>query len=69
VELANYGGSDPLEVWRRFIKWVQEAYPGQGQKSQLLPLLERCTREFKDDSRYVDSQHYLKMWVLYVRFD
>lgn len=31
----------------RFIKWTQETFSAGGHKAELLPLLERCTRELQ----------------------
>ncbi len=26
-DIAAYRGDDPLDLWRRYVKWVQESYP------------------------------------------
>ncbi|KAL4440602.1 hypothetical protein ABPG75_003603 [Micractinium tetrahymenae] len=64
-ELAGYTGPDPLEVWLRFIKWTQEAFAAGGHKAELLPLLERCTRELQADGRYAADIRYLRVWIQY----
>lgn len=51
----------------RFIKWTQDAFKAGGSKSELLPLLERCTRELQGDERYRDDARYLRVWIQYVR--
>ena len=51
---------------RRFIRWAQEAHPAGGHKAELLPLLERCTRELQGVARYADDVCYLRVWVQYV---
>ena len=50
----------------RFIKWTQDAFKAGGSKSELLPLLERCTRELQGDERYRDDARYLRVWIQYV---
>ena len=50
----------------RYIKWVQQAYRSGGAKAQLLPLLERCTRELEALPRYRSDHRYLRLWILYV---
>jgi Mad3/BUB1 homology region 1 len=51
----------------RYIKWVQQAYRSGGEKAQLLPLLERCTRELEAFPRYRSDHRYLRLWIRYVR--
>eukprot|EP00965_Chrysotila_dentata_P232075 6198750-Pleurochrysis_carterae.AAC.1 len=58
-------GSDPLQSWCAYVKWTQENFSEGGKRSQLLPLLERCAHQFKDDDRYVDDVRYLRLWILY----
>ena len=51
---------------RRFIKWTQETFKAGGHKAELLPLLERCTRELQGNAKYSDDVRYLRIWVQYV---
>lgn len=50
----------------RYIRWVQEAYRAGGAKAQLVPLLERCTRELESVPHYRNDRRYLRMWIQYV---
>ena len=52
----------------RFIKWTQETFSAGGHKAELLPLLERCTRELQgwDGGRYARDIRYLRVWIQYV---
>lgn len=50
----------------RFIKWTQETFSAGGHKAELLPLLERCTRELQAGRRYDSDIRYLRVWVQYV---
>ncbi len=51
---------------RRFIKWTQDTFKSGGHKAELLPLLERCTRELQGDARYKKDIRYLRVWIQYV---
>jgi hypothetical protein len=50
----------------RFIKWTQETFSAGGHKAELLPLLERCTRELQGGGRYASDIRYLRLWIQYV---
>ena len=59
--------SDPLALWLKYIKWTKLSFTcPTNQKAQLLTLIERCTRNFKDDSRYINNRKYIKIWLEYV---
>ena len=65
--LATYAGDDPLEVWVRFIKWAEQTFTSGGRETEVLPLLERCTRELRETrfEQYRDDARYLRVWVKY----
>jgi hypothetical protein len=65
--IKDYEGEDPLETWLEYIKWTKDTFVSGGQKSELLPLLERCTREFHGREEYRDDIRYLRVWIQYVR--
>lgn len=46
---------------------MQEAYRTGGAKAQLVPLLERCTRELEAFPRYRGDHRYLRVWIQYAR--
>eukprot|EP00873_Tetraselmis_striata_P034415 jgi/Tetstr1/454679/TSEL_041568.t1 len=64
-EIAEYDGEDPLEVWLRFVKWVQQTFTAGGHQSELVPLLERCTRELQGREEYREDVRYLRVWLQY----
>lgn len=35
-------------------------------QAMIVPLLQRATREFQDESRYKNDPRYLRMWIRYV---
>ena len=51
---------------RRFIKWTQDTFASGGHQAELIPLLERCTRELQDLPQYKDDPRYLRVWIQYV---
>jgi hypothetical protein len=55
-------------IWlsHRFIKWTQETFQSGGHKGELLPLLERCTRELQTYPAYKNDVRYLRTWIQYV---
>lgn len=63
--IERYQGNDPLEKWLDYIKWTKDTFVSGGQKSEMLPLLEKCTREFHKDERYKDDVRYLRVWIQY----
>lgn len=64
--LSRDQSSDPLSVWLKYIKWTKHNFASAtNQKAQLLPLIERCTRRFKDDERYKNNKKYIKLWLEY----
>ena len=56
--------SDPLAHWCEYIRWQQDTFVTGG-GTQLLDMLERCTRSFKDDARYASDARYLRIWIAY----
>ena len=51
----------------RFIKWTQDTFRSGGHQAELLPLLERCTRELQHIHKYNSDIRYLRIWIQYVR--
>ena len=67
VYSSNSKCRNPFVAACRFIKWTQETFQAGGHKAELLPLLERCTRELQTVPRYKGDIRYLRVWVQYVR--
>eukprot|EP01084_Bolivina_argentea_P088925 160562_1 len=64
--LKSDKSQDPLNLWLQYIKWVKLNFScPTNQKAQLLRLIERCTSSFKDDARYTNNKHYIKLWLEY----
>ena len=59
---------DCCAAWTcRFVKWTQKTFVAGGHQAELLPLLERCTREMLEMHGYDDDIRYLRLWLQYVR--
>lgn len=64
----NAESDDPLDAWQKYVKWCIDNYPsGQASESDLLVILERCTRLFKSSTQYRNDVRYLRLWILYAR--
>ena len=50
----------------RLIKWSQDTYKSGGHQAELLPILERCTRELQGIAKYRTDLRYLRVWIQYV---
>lgn len=49
-----------------YIKWCQETFHSGGHKAEIVPLLERCTRELQKHEKYRNDIRYLRVWIQYV---
>ncbi|CAE6343568.1 unnamed protein product [Rhizoctonia solani] len=66
VQVALEEDEDPMAAYVAYVDWVVECYPaGSNSESGLVPLLERATREFREDPRYINDLRYLKLWICY----
>ncbi|XP_069493618.1 mitotic checkpoint serine/threonine-protein kinase BUB1 beta [Ambystoma mexicanum] len=62
-EIRFYSGDDPLDVWDRYVKWAEQAFPQGGKESNLSALLERAVKTFYEDTKYFQDLRYLKLWL------
>lgn len=59
---------DPLDVWTRYIQWVNETFTtGHNTESGLIPILERCTTSLRGQKHYQNDPRYLKIWLQYIK--
>ena len=61
----NAKGEDPLAPWLEYINWTQQSYLAANRKSYLIPLLEKCTRTFKNSETYKQDTRYIDIWLQY----
>ncbi|KAJ1918052.1 protein kinase [Mycoemilia scoparia] len=56
---------DPLDVYFRYARWAMEVHTQGGAQSELVQLLEKPLRQFRDQERYRNDTRYVKMWIWY----
>ena len=57
--------SDPLNLWLRFIKWLEMYYckSYNEKKLELNLVLEECCDKYKEDLRYKNSKQFVRVWI------
>ncbi|XP_054131842.1 mitotic checkpoint serine/threonine-protein kinase BUB1 beta [Melozone crissalis] len=63
AEIRFYTGDDPLDVWERYIKWIEQAFPGGGKDGNLAAVLERAVQALHGQQRYYKDPRYLNLWL------
>ncbi len=63
--VRDYTGDDPLVPWLDYLTWTQQTFGAGGSRSQLLLLLDACTKTFQSEERYRNDIRYLKVWITY----
>ncbi|KAM9777577.1 mitotic checkpoint serine/threonine-protein kinase BUB1 beta [Neosynchiropus ocellatus] len=63
AELRMYEGDDPLDVWYRYIKWTEQAFPWGGKESNLSMLLEQAVTKFTEEKKYYNDTRYVDLWI------
>ncbi|XP_062351143.1 mitotic checkpoint serine/threonine-protein kinase BUB1 beta [Cinclus cinclus] len=63
AEIRFYSGDDPLDVWERYIKWTEQAFPGGGKDGNLAAVLERAVRALHGQQQYYKDPRYLNLWL------
>jgi len=48
----------------RLIKWTEQTFP-TNKNEELLPILEKCTVELQEDTKYQKDLRYLRVWMKY----
>ncbi|KFM72034.1 Mitotic checkpoint serine/threonine-protein kinase BUB1 beta, partial [Stegodyphus mimosarum] len=62
-ELRIYYGDDPLSVWHKYIKWIEQNFPKGGKESHLEQLVQRCLSIMKNESKYYDDNRFIDIWL------
>lgn len=69
-ELRTYSGDDPLDVWYRYVLWVEQNYPKGGKEGNITKLIEKCVTALhtsKDThKKYDNDSRFLELWIKYV---
>lgn len=58
-----YDGDDPLAAWLEYVRWLEVKMPEDTRKK--FSVLEKCTRELKDNLRYKNDMRYIRLWIQY----
>lgn len=66
LDIMAYDGSDPLELWSRYIQWVEENYPQGGKESDLQMVLEQCLEKLRDSTQYQSDPRLLEIYLRYL---
>ncbi|XP_047474733.1 uncharacterized protein LOC125029042 [Penaeus chinensis] len=68
-ELRTYSGDDPLDVWYRYVLWVEQNYPKGGKEGNIMKLIEKCVTALhtsKDThKKYDNDSRFLELWIKY----
>lgn len=64
-ELRTYSGNDPLFVWCKYIKWVEQNFPKGGKEGHIKQLMERCLSILKDEQKYFDDDRFIDIMLKY----
>ncbi|CAL1279057.1 unnamed protein product [Larinioides sclopetarius] len=62
-ELRTYTGDDPLSIWCKYIKWVEQNYPKGGRDGHIEQLIQQCLTILKDKSEYYDDKRFIEIWL------
>jgi checkpoint serine/threonine-protein kinase len=64
-KIMQYKGTDPLEIWYDYIKWIQQSKLSGIGSDEVLGVFQRCTKEFLNDARYKNDPRYCRIWIQY----
>ena len=62
----SYDGNDPLDLWNKYINWVEESYPQGGKEGDLLTILEKCLEKLRDWTQYKSDGRLLEVYLRYL---
>ncbi|CAI5747429.1 unnamed protein product [Peronospora destructor] len=61
--IAASDGDDPLTDWLEYVRWLEVKMPEDTRKK--FTVLEKCTRELKENARYRNDSRYIRLWIQY----
>ncbi|NXK04438.1 BUB1 kinase, partial [Herpetotheres cachinnans] len=68
AQIRNYRGTDPLEPWDRYARWVEGCLPLQEKQTRLPGLLEQLVKMFIGDKRYHQDPRFVNYCVKLAEF-
>ena len=64
-KIMQYKGTDPLENWVEYIKWIQQSKLSGIGSDEVLGVFQRCTKEFLNVAQYKNDPRYCRIWIQY----
>uniref|UniRef100_A0A8D0GVS8 BUB1 mitotic checkpoint serine/threonine kinase n=1 Tax=Sphenodon punctatus TaxID=8508 RepID=A0A8D0GVS8_SPHPU len=68
VHIQNYKGDDPLDLWDRYVQWVDGISKTEGRQNHLSSLLERLVKMFLNDKRYHHDPRFINCCIKFAEF-
>lgn len=57
---------DPLQLFIEYMQWIIECHTSSN--TLLFELIEKITKTFVDDGRYINDPRFIKVWLLYAQY-
>jgi checkpoint serine/threonine-protein kinase len=67
AEINEYTGKDPLELWFKYISWIEQSFVKSASDGGILEVVARCIKKFEEESRYKQDRRLIKLYIKYVR--
>ncbi|KAF1483918.1 Mitotic checkpoint serine/threonine-protein kinase BUB1, partial [Eudyptula minor novaehollandiae] len=68
AQIRNYRGTDPLDPWDRYARWVEGCLPLREKQTRLPGLLEQLVKAFLSDARYHGDPRFVNYCVKLAQF-
>ncbi|XP_072407526.1 mitotic checkpoint serine/threonine-protein kinase BUB1 [Chiloscyllium punctatum] len=62
AKIQSYAGNDPLDLWDRFMQWIEPLLPPT-EKDILVSVLEKLVKNFIGDKKYSNDPRYVNYWL------
>ncbi|KAJ9577245.1 hypothetical protein L9F63_006219, partial [Diploptera punctata] len=66
LRLRSYEGDDPLEDWYQYVLWVEQSFPRDAKDGNLMTILQRSIKQFKNHKQYHQDTRYIELWLKYI---
>lgn len=64
-KLRTTSGAELLDVWHRYILWVEQHYPSGGHEVNLVQLMEQAMAHFVKAEEFHNDERYVGIWIRY----
>lgn len=65
--IENYTGDDPLELWYKYLLWMEENYVIDFSVDNIFDeILCSCIAKFESDGKYKQDRRLIKLFIKYV---